>query len=244
LLLYSPACRKSDFIHAIGYLIRRLDENTGPDNFLSHAFNVHVDSDDWRRLEQQFLDCFDAIDTLSAAPRRTQDRREPIGPLSTSELGSELGSELDEAPWQQFENEPDTDFSLPQNTVWAERLVESWQSKCDENAIDIPLFVAGEDVSTAREMRECLDPSRPGCVVGRYRQAVSEDVPKIVRCAVDDPDGWRTRSHRQRAQVLRKAAHEIRAARGDLMGAALADGGKTLLESDPEVSESVVFVVF
>ncbi len=29
MLLYAPACRKEDFLHAIGYLIRRLDENTG-----------------------------------------------------------------------------------------------------------------------------------------------------------------------------------------------------------------------
>ncbi|MFM8892292.1 MAG: proline dehydrogenase family protein, partial [Planctomycetia bacterium] len=34
LLLYAPACRKEDFLSAIGYLIRRLDENTGPENFL------------------------------------------------------------------------------------------------------------------------------------------------------------------------------------------------------------------
>jgi RHH-type proline utilization regulon transcriptional repressor/proline dehydrogenase/delta 1-pyrroline-5-carboxylate dehydrogenase len=40
LLLYAPACRREDFIHAIGYLIRRLDENTGADNFLRHTFNL------------------------------------------------------------------------------------------------------------------------------------------------------------------------------------------------------------
>lgn len=28
MLLYAPACRKDDFLYAIGYLIRRLDENT------------------------------------------------------------------------------------------------------------------------------------------------------------------------------------------------------------------------
>ncbi len=33
-------------------------------------------------------------------------------------------------------------------------------------------------------------------------------------------------------------------ARGDLMGAALADGGKTLMESDPEVSEAIDFLEF
>ncbi len=58
LLLYAPACRREDFINAIGYLVRRLDENTGPDNFLRHAFSLTLESEDWRRLEQQFADAF------------------------------------------------------------------------------------------------------------------------------------------------------------------------------------------
>src|SRR5205823_10508433 len=75
MLLYAPACRQEDFTNAIGYLVRRLDENTGPDNFLRHAFNIEVDSPDWHALEQQFIAAFEAKDTVSSAPRRTQDRR-------------------------------------------------------------------------------------------------------------------------------------------------------------------------
>ena len=51
MLLYAPACRQEDFTNAIGYLVRRLDENTGPDNFLRHAFNIEVDSPEWQMLE-------------------------------------------------------------------------------------------------------------------------------------------------------------------------------------------------
>ena len=40
LLLYAPACRKEDFLHAIGYLVRRLDENTGPSNFPPSCVSV------------------------------------------------------------------------------------------------------------------------------------------------------------------------------------------------------------
>ena len=47
-----------------------------------------------------------------------------------------------------------------------------------------------------------------------------------------------------RFELLGKAAGELRRARGDLMAAALANGGKTLAESDPEVSEAVDFVEF
>ena len=44
LLLYAPACKQEDFTNAIGYLVRRMDENTGPDNYLRYAFNIEVDS--------------------------------------------------------------------------------------------------------------------------------------------------------------------------------------------------------
>src|SRR5204862_1251458 len=44
--------------------------------------------------------------------------------------------------------------------------------------------------------------------------------------------------------LLGKVADELRRARPDLIGAALANGGKTIAESDPEVSEAVDFVEF
>jgi len=233
LLLYAPACRKKDFIYAIGYLVRRMDENTGLDNFLAHAFKVHVGSDEWKHLEEQFLKSFDALETVSDAPRRTQDRRLPV-PMK----------DADDVSWDKFKNEPDTDFSLPHNSLWADEIVQSWKGRCDDAAPDIPLHVAGCEIAEEREVCECLDPSRPGVVVGRYRRTNDGDIEAAVACAKADDGGWRSSSHAERAAVLRRVAHEIRCARGELMGAALADGGKTLTESDPEVSEAVDFVEF
>jgi RHH-type proline utilization regulon transcriptional repressor/proline dehydrogenase/delta 1-pyrroline-5-carboxylate dehydrogenase len=39
LLLYAPVVRTEDFHSAIAYLVRRLDENTAPENFLRHIFD-------------------------------------------------------------------------------------------------------------------------------------------------------------------------------------------------------------
>lgn len=232
-LLYAPACRREHFINAIGYLIRRLDENTGPENFLRHAFRIEVDSPEWRHLEQGFLASFDAIASSSTAPRRVQDRNHP----------PEMPAAVDTS-WQRLCNEPDTDFALPQNGVWAEAIIARWQARCGEHAAEVPLVVAGDEILSGRAVRECLDPSRPGVVVARYRQASEADVDRAVECARADPDGWRTRSAQHRFDVLGRVAQEIRIARGELMGAALADGGKTLPESDPEVSEAIDFCEF
>jgi RHH-type proline utilization regulon transcriptional repressor/proline dehydrogenase/delta 1-pyrroline-5-carboxylate dehydrogenase len=234
LLLYAPACKKQNFINAIGYLIRRLDENTGPENFLRHAFKIAVDSPDWKKLEQGFLASFDLIPKLPSEPRRTQDRNQP-GPA---------GSHAIDHGWQHLENEPDTDFSLPQNGRWGEVIVNEWIQKEGATAPEIPLVIAGQTLLEGHTVKPCLDPSRPGAVVGRYRCAGAADIATAVDCAASDPDGWRALPTQDRFDILGKVAQEVRKARAALMGAALANGGKTLPESDPEVSEAIDFLEF
>ena len=233
LLLYAPACKKEHFINAIGYLIRRLDENTGPENFLRHAFKIKAGSDEWHKLERGFLAAFAAVGSVTDAPRRTQNRQLP--PVASAPVA---------AGWQHLENEPDTDFSLRQNGEWGQQIVAKWEPRSNANAVQIPLVLAGKDYFTDRPVRECLDPSRPKTVVGYYRQATEADVALAVESAAKDVDGWRKLSPLQRSEILGAVAHELRVARGDLMGAALANGGKTLSESDPEVSEAVDFLEF
>lgn len=260
LLLYAPACRREQFLNAIGYLVRRLDENTGPDNFLRHAFRLQVDSEDWRRLEADFARSFEAVSQLSDQPRRTQDRN------SASEQASDLASggrkpavtpsEIDDfnggltppacldPARLQFTNEPDTDWSLSQNSQWAESILDTWIGRHGDAAIEVPLVVAGQERFEGPAVRECLDPSRPGVIVARYRQANADDIEQAVAAARQDTAGWRTMPSGERAAIMRAAAVELRRVRADLMGAALANGGKTLSESDPEVSEAIDFVEF
>ena len=233
LLLYAPACKKEHFISAIGYLIRRLDENTGPENFLRHAFKIKVGTPEWNQLEKGFLDSFAAIEITGTAPHRTQNRQLPPAKFDAVARG-----------WQHLQNEPDTDFALPQNGIWAQQIIAKWQPLYGDKAVQIPLVIGGEEILEGRTTRECLDPSRPGVVVGKYRQANENDVAYAVEVADTDADGWRKLSAAARSEILGKVAQELRLARGDLMGAALADGGKTLPESDPEVSEAIDFLEF
>jgi RHH-type proline utilization regulon transcriptional repressor/proline dehydrogenase/delta 1-pyrroline-5-carboxylate dehydrogenase len=238
MLLYAPACRQEEFINAIGYLVRRLDENTGPDNFLRHAFNLEVDGPDWRRLEQGFLDSFARMASLSAAPRRTQDRaQEQAG-------SSRPGANATPASLSCFSNEPDTDWSLPQNSAWAESIVAAWQSRHGAEALNVPVVIAGENIYSDRDAQPSHDPSRPGVVVAHFRQASAADIDRAVACARQDPDGWRRRTPRERTEALMRAADELAAQRGDLLGAMLAEGGKLLGEGDPEASEAIDFCRF
>jgi len=232
ILLYAPACRDEEFINAIGYLIRRLDENTGPDNFLRHAFHISVDDPEWARLEEMFLESVRRIESLPNGPNRQQDRRQPA---TAPRLADD---------WREFTNEPDTDFSLPQHTEWVQDIIAKWKPRCGDDATNIPLTIAGETVTAERTLIESIDPSRPDTIVARAAQANGEDLQRALACAKADPAGWRTMPMAERNAILAKAAQLMREARGDLIGAAMADGGKLAPESDPEISEAIDFTEF
>lgn len=217
----------------MGYLIRRLDENAGAENFLCHAFRLQVDSPDWQTLEQAFVDSYAARPHVRHTSRRTQDRDEPQRPI-----------QILSPPWQEFNNEPDTDFALPRNSAWGERILHRWHQRCEGNAAAIPLVMAGDERYSPQPQASIRDPSRLGVVVGRYVVASRDDIDRAVICAREDRDGWRTTPTRQRRERLDAVAQEISNQRGDLMGAALAETGKILDESDPEISEAIDFTRF
>ncbi len=56
LLLYAPAVERDDFLSALAYLIRRLDENTAPENFLHDLFALEPNSPAWKNQKTRFLD--------------------------------------------------------------------------------------------------------------------------------------------------------------------------------------------
>jgi len=214
--------------------VRRLDENTGEENFLRHAFRLEVGSDDWQQLESAFVASFDRMDTVSEVPRRTAERGNRKVDSAVSSFSPRPAS---------FDNVPDTDWSLPENGDWAQRILEAWEPRHGMRAADVPLVIGGEPRATDT-VRESHDPSRPGTVVARYRQAAESDVEEVIHCAAADTDGWRDLSVEERGQFLFRVADRIAEQRGDLMGVMLAEGGKTLPESDPEVSEAIDFCRF
>ncbi len=231
MLLYAPATYREQFVNAIGYLIRRLDENTGAENFLRHAFKLSVGSEEWAALEKGFLASCEHVRDVSDKPRRRQDRRAPL-PLGSPALRNVAD----------FVNEPDTDFALAANRDWANGILEAWRERTGARAPEAPVVVAGEELLGERRVVECIDPSRPGVVASRYREGTLADLRRALDCATRDPSGWRALSEDERGLRMARVADELRAARGTLMGAALAEGGKCLGESDAEVSEAIDFV--
>lgn len=233
MLLYAPACHQEGFLNAIGYLIRRLDENTGPQNFLRHAYRLSPDSDDFRQLADDFRRSLEASSSVTGAPRRNDDRHQPPAMPPAADH------------WSQLVNEPDTDWGVVANSAWAEGILERWQRRCDASAAVVELSVGDQVIPCDREsLLPSYDPSRPGVVVCRYQEATLEQVQKAVKLADDDPSGWQRTTIEHRHELLRRVAQRLRERRDNLIGAMVAEAGKTVTEADPEVSEAIDFCEF
>jgi len=222
LLLYAPVVRAEDFHSAIAYLVRRLDENTAPENFLRHVFDLEPGSAEWIAERDRFLAAFAVEATLSDAPRRTQDRRaRAVAP----------------APAERFENEPETDWTLAANRAWIDDVVSGWRERSVER---IPLQVGGEFCEGSRAA-EGRDPSRPGHVAYHYALANRDDVDRALTEARAAQRAWAALSIDRRRGVLDACAAALGRRRGDLIGAMIVDGAKTVTEADAEVCEAVDF---
>jgi len=235
LVVYVPVATEKQFIHAIAYLIRRLDENTGPKNFLQHLNQLQAGTRSWQFLTTHFKSSIKQKAQAAKAPHRSQNRL-------TEQFPDKAGTYYE----AQFKNEPNTDWSLAANRKWAEEIRKKWQKQPGDTPLKVSLVVDGQEIFDGRRLREVIDPSRNSqqVVVARFAMANAKDIEKAVETAGNDPGGWRRKTHKQRHQLLSKVALELRKARGDLIGAAAANTGKVFTEADVEVSEAVDFAEY
>ncbi|MCU1423785.1 MAG: aldehyde dehydrogenase family protein, partial [Microbacteriaceae bacterium] len=111
LVLYTPVVHPHEFDSALGYLVRRLEENSSTENFMSAAFELASDEKLFRRERDRFSASLAAAADPVVRSNRTQDRTHPV-------------VEDVEPPVDAFTNEPDTDPSIAPNRAWGRRVLE------------------------------------------------------------------------------------------------------------------------
>lgn len=228
-ILYAPVVKDEHFLNAVSYLVRRMDENTAPDNFLTHSFNLKPGTDTWRFLQNQFEEAYKMKDTLAHVPARTQNRLHRYVPVPPADV---------------MVNEPDTDFDLPQNQEWVRTIFAKWKKSPSDTPEIIPLQIGTEWVICEKRhkyMDRCQDDEVCVCEMS---QADVGQVKRIVEIAEKDPAGWRKTSLEERHKIMYEAANRLGEMRGDLIGCMCAVTGKTVVEGDVEVSEGVDYARF
>ena len=251
IILYTPVVKEKHFLNAISYLVRRLDENTGKDNFLSYTFNLKLDSPQWNFLAGQFIEAYQLKDQIRTTPFRTQDRTKSAetasgelttkspAPASDAFISAALTSET-------FTNEPDTDLYLPQNRRWALDILKKWETSVYGENFIVPVQIGDKEVITDRK-KLYYDRSRnmEKCFCEANLSSLAQ-VKEIIETAEKDSSGWRqTQLDCQydniASNLLHQVAENLSAKRGHLIGCMAAITGKTFLEGDVEVSEAIDF---
>ncbi len=220
-LLYAPVTAEDDFASAVAYLVRRLDENTSPENFLRATFSLTVGSPAFHDQEQRFRASVAERHTVSTASLR----HAPLPPASTDA--------------SRFANEPETDVTRPEERAAIARALARQSAGWHE---PIPLVVAG--VEEHGETEPGTNPSADGAVWYRYTVADHALVDQAVAAGRAAGRAWEGRGPRGRAQVLLEAARVMREQRHDTLAVMALDSGKTIAQGIPEVSEAIDFARF
>ncbi|WP_282847622.1 bifunctional proline dehydrogenase/L-glutamate gamma-semialdehyde dehydrogenase [Microbacterium oxydans] len=246
-LLYVPVVEPAEFDVAISYLVRRLEENASPDNFLSAAFRLGEDESLFVREQDRFLDALDRAGdpTLRIGPRRTQDRLAPVHEslrptpvapvpetdLTKAVLGISRGS--DEGGREAFlETAVYSARELEQDTGGAPGFANTVDSD--------PALPANRE--WAREVRERIATSELGsATIAAAQVSDADELERVVHGVRRAAPAWGGRPAAERAEVLLRAAAALEARRGDLIEVAASETGKVFAEADIEVSEAVDF---
>lgn len=112
----------------------------------------------------------------------------------------------------EFANVDDTDAALPGNREWGRSIITR---------------VAGSRLG--------LD------LVAEHTVHTAPALEAVIASSIDAGARWRQRTGRERAAVLRRAAQGLEERRAELLEVMAAECGKTLDQSDPEVSEAIDF---
>ncbi|MCX6403881.1 MAG: proline dehydrogenase family protein, partial [Actinobacteria bacterium] len=215
-LLYSPVTYKSDFPSAVAYLVRRLDENTSPENYLSASFNISATGSEFESQMSKFVKAVSARHNISTTSLRHQ----------TINDNSKSG----------FENASDGD---PTNPDFQRTVYDALEIVTKKPEFHIPL---GIDVpSESKDVEIGVDPNANGAKWYTYNVATTADVDNAVSSAVASLGRWENRGSDERAQLLQAAAEQISSQRAELIALMARDGGKSPMEADAEISEAIDF---
>lgn len=233
ILLYAPVATRANFTHAIAYYVRRLDENTSPQNFLTHSFNLEAGDEDWQFLSNQFRSSFGRIEKVRQTPFRTQNRLAEVEKVRLAKS-------------DRFVLEPDTDWILQANRDWAGRIRAKWKASPQGVVEEIPISVGDTFVYAGLDRQRVIDQSQfeKDLTIAHYALATTKHIDQAMEIAANDESGWAAMSHEARREIISVAAQELRKARGDLIGVAAAEVGKLFGETDTEVSEAIDFAEF
>ncbi|MDZ4848916.1 MAG: bifunctional proline dehydrogenase/L-glutamate gamma-semialdehyde dehydrogenase [Pirellulaceae bacterium] len=166
LLLYAPAVKRSDFLSAMAYLVRRLDENTAPENFLRDMFAMRLDSAEWERQRSRFVQGWNERSMVSTESRRVKPAFEPTRAVD-------------------FQNEPDSDWTQSAIRTQLGDAIQTWQPEPLPQLPDLDSML--RTAVTAQTAWEAMGVSQRAKIINRVAEIMSSQ--RFIALACLQADG-------------------------------------------------------
>jgi RHH-type proline utilization regulon transcriptional repressor/proline dehydrogenase/delta 1-pyrroline-5-carboxylate dehydrogenase len=230
LLVYAPVVKAEDFNSAMAYLVRRLDENTAPDNFLRDLFALEPGSVAWERQKQRFVHGWNERHAAATDSRRAS--------LPVHAAGH-------------FHNAADTDWSQARNR---EKLAAALAKVGGASSLSLGsegnLPTVGRPLTRPAATLSPSDGERDGVrgLVGNLKptqpsagERTLVDLDTVLTAAAAAQPAWEHLGFEARAALLRRCADVMEAGRFDTIALMVRDAKKAAAEADAEISEAIDF---
>ncbi len=221
-LLYSPITSDEDFPSAVAYLVRRLDENTSDENYLRASFDISPGNKQFNQQAKRFIDSIHMSHVVNTDSRRRAEQNK------TREVSFEEGV---------FANQSNHDLTNPKFI----ELIKNKEYMFGE--ILIPVVVSGKEYLNL-DHKNGIEPGKSGKTLYSYNISTKDLIDDALRIAKFEQNNWEKTSIEKIKEIMGNCAKIMEDERPKLIAAMMRDGGKTIAESDPEISEAIDFVRF
>jgi RHH-type transcriptional regulator, proline utilization regulon repressor / proline dehydrogenase / delta 1-pyrroline-5-carboxylate dehydrogenase len=209
-------CPYGDLVPGMGYLVRRLLENTANESFLRQSFAGGAEPD--RLLEDPLI----TAEQVCAARSGTKQVESGPGGLPI------------------FRNEPLVDFTRQDHRAAFPQALSQIRAQLGQT---YPLFIAGTDVRTG-DLIASVNPARPSEVLGLVCQAGTKEVGDAVAAARAAFPTWRDTDPQRRAEYLVQAAAVARRRCFEFAAWQVLEIGKQWDQAHADVTEAIDFLEY
>jgi len=210
-------CPYGDMVPGMGYLVRRLLENTANESFLRQSFAEDAQVE--RLLEDPVVTA-----ERERAARAACRKADPAGPAGLTP----------------FNNEAMVDFTRADHRAEFPKRIAEVRNQLGRT---YPLFINGKEVKTADAIPS-VNPNKPSEVVGVICQAGTKEVGEAIASAKAAFPAWRDTDPKVRAEYLIKAAAVARRRAFELSAWQVLEIGKQWDQAYGDVTEAIDFLEY
>ncbi len=210
-------CPYGDMVPGMGYLVRRLLENTANESFLRQSF-----------VEEASLEKLLEDPHATADRERAEREKERKAPAAVAGFGP-------------FVNEPMADFTRADHrAIFPSEIA---RIRANELGKTYPLYINGKDVELADKI-PTVNPAKPSEILGHVCQGGIAEVDLAIAAAKEAFPAWRDTPPVERAAYLVKAAAIARRRVFELSAWQVLEVGKQWDQAQADVAEAIDFLEY